>query len=557
MATGIQTGMKSGSRLATGRSAIGKGPGAGGPLGKVKEFWAGLGKGTKILLTVVVTLVLTGLGGYYVTKSNNAPEPLYSTKLTEGDIKEVAMKLTELGVPHEVDIVDGILVSPKYKAKAQVSLAAHGLPRHPISTPFNTEAGAMQGKTQAEQKAIRQRMLEGELTEALRQVEGVADAYIKLAIPEQTYFRDDSRPMRARVLLKMQPGAELSRQQIGGVVHLVAFSVPELQAENVVVVDTNGVDLTAQLPKGPDQTLSGSGTQHETQLAIESKLRDKVQRQLDRVLGPGKSVAEVTVELDFSQDEVTRKTVGGPGDGGTVVVGKQKKVEKFAKDPNQNSGSNAQQLSSSGGGKSDSNYEHSVESVKVETSQTVSRNVRKGYQIKKKSVSVAVDNLQDDQVSKVAGIVNAAAGIEESRGDLVEVVPMNFYRDSAVPGGFENAPPGGWANQSEAASGLTLRSASVAITAVALVFLGLIVTFLIKSHSVQVNQGKLVLSGTSGATSTDIADLLNEKSGKSNAPPSSNAAGETKVNTTDQLEKLAKERPTKVAEMLKSTWLNG
>ena len=36
-----------------------------------------------------------------------------------------------------------------------------------------------------------------------------------------------------------------------------------------------------------------------------------------------------------------------------------------------------------------------------------------------------------------------------------------------------------------------------------------------------------------------------------------NSNAETKVNTSDALEKLAKERPTKVAEMLKSTWLNG
>ena len=118
-------------------------------------------------------------------------------------------------------------------------------------------------------------MLEGELTETVRQVEGVADAYIKLAIPEQTYFRDDSRPTTATVLVKLEPSAKLTREQIAGIVHLVSFSVPELAPENVKIVDTMGMDLTAQLPQGPDGS-QVSGTQQETKLAIEKELTKKV-----------------------------------------------------------------------------------------------------------------------------------------------------------------------------------------------------------------------------------------------------------------------------------------
>jgi hypothetical protein len=55
-------------------------------------------------------------------------------------------------------------------------------------------------------------------------------------------------------------------------------------------------------------------------------------------------------------------------------------------------------------------------------------------------------------------------------------------------------------------------------------------------------------------TATSITDHFTEKSGKTNAPATT--SGATQVNTTDELEKLVKERPTKVAEMLKSTWLS-
>ncbi len=51
-------------------------------------------------------------------------------------------------------------------------------------------------------------------------------------------------------------------------------------------------------------------------------------------------------------------------------------------------------------------------------------------------------------------------------------------------------------------------------------------------------------------TSCDIADLLCDRA------PRSSSVIESRVNTSDALEKLAKEKPNKVAEMLKSTWLH-
>jgi flagellar biosynthesis/type III secretory pathway M-ring protein FliF/YscJ len=84
------------------------------------------------------------------------------------------------------------------------------------------------------------------------------------------------------------------------------------------------------------------------------------------------------------------------------------------------------------------------------------------------------------------------------------------------------------------------------------VLLAFFAVFLLKQHRVQVNKSQLVLDHTgSGTTSSDISDLVTDKSGRSTT------VAETKVNTTEALEKLAKEKPTKVAEMLKSTWLSG
>jgi hypothetical protein len=80
--------------------------------------------------------------------------------------------------------------------------------------------------------------------------------------------------------------------------------------------------------------------------------------------------------------------------------------------------------------------------------------------------------------------------------------------------------------------------------------LGLFSIYLLKQHRVQTDRSNVHLGPSGGSTSTDIADLLTDKSGKVTA------VADTQVNKSDALERLAKEKPTKVAELLKSTWLS-
>ncbi|MEW6281429.1 MAG: flagellar basal-body MS-ring/collar protein FliF, partial [Candidatus Eremiobacterota bacterium] len=312
--------MRTGSRLATGRGPA-AGPG-GGPLGKLGEIWGKLSPKVKILLFVVIGLALTGGLTYTVISTTNRPVPLYSTKLSETDVKEVAMKLTDLGVAHHIAITgDEILVHPRDKAQAQIRLSQYGLPRHPIVASL--PEGGMGTKTESEMRMIQQNVLEGQLTETIRQVEGVADAYVKLALPEQTYFKSDEKITTATVMLKLQPTVSLNREQVGGIMHLVAFSVPNLKPENVKLVDTSGRDLTAQVPLGEDGMM-GAMTAGEMRTKDESDRQRKVQEALDAVLGVGAAKASVVVEYDYSQTDTTRESFGAP-----VETGSQEATESY------------------------------------------------------------------------------------------------------------------------------------------------------------------------------------------------------------------------------------
>lgn len=560
MATGIQTGMRTGSGpLATGRGPLGKPPGGGGGggLGKIGAMWGGLSPKVRILIFCAIGLLVAGGVLFSVISTANKPTELYATKLSEDDVKEVSMKLTEWNMPHQVAVTnDNILISPSHKVAAQARLASHGLPRHPIMTASNAPApGGMNTMTEKEKDAVSKRILEGELTDSMRQMDGIADAYVKLGLPEKSLFDEGQEGAKAAVMLKLKPASQLTRDQITGIVNLVAYSVPELKPEAVRIIDTNGRDLTANLPLNGGEVGMAPTGQSEFRTGLEQDLKNKVEQQLAMVLGQQRFAAQVTAEIDFSQNETTRETVGGAGDGGKVVTGTQVREERFNKKGGEETEGGAVQMSSTtAGGKKDGTYVKTEKSEKVEVNKSVVRNVDTAPRIKRLTASVAVDNLKDDQVAAVAGLVRDAIGYDEARGDSITVKSVPFaaaslptiYSDMATAINNNTAPSAGTGVTSSVDPKVLAALAFVP----ALVLLALIAVFVTRQRQVQAGQSQLVLGASNGATSSDIADLLNEKSGKTKA------MGETRVNTTDQLEKLAKERPTKVAELLKSTWLS-
>lgn len=567
MATGIQTGMRTGSRagMTAGRGAPGK-PGGGG-LGKLKEIWSGLSKGVKIAIGALVVVAISGALFAFAYTTGNAPVDLYTTKMPKDDVTQCAALLTEKGIIHSVKVTeDGIQLNPKDRGRARALLAANGLPRHAIQT--TADSGAL-GKTQAEARMMRQKVLEGEITEALRQMEGVGDAYVKIAEPNEAAFAENAKPTQARVMLKLNPGTTLGEKEVQAVVHLVAYSVPELDKKNVVVVDTQMKDLTAMIEQSEDGSVPTS-KMGEMEVQKAEMLRKKAQEQLDQVLGPNQSKVAVTMEMDYSQKETKSRLVGGAGDDGHVVTGSQTKIERYAKNPGGSGGSDPAQTMSenpeddevstaAGGGKSKNgnNYENVTKAEKVDYNRTETTVVQKTPEIKRISASVVLDNVKPDVEARILGMVKATIGIDENRGDVITATSLPFHKATlaSLSGGMgASAPPTDPANQfgmAQQSGGMSTQVIGLALFGPAVLMLGLITVYLLKQHRVQSDRSQLHLGSHHGSTSTDIADLLTDKSGKITS------VTETKVNTSDALEKLAKERPTKVAEMLKSTWLSG
>ncbi len=100
------------------------------------------------------------------------------------------------------------------------------------------------------------------------------------------------------------PVATLEKGQVEAITHLVASSVPELDASSVTVVDHKGRLLSKQ---EDSQQMSMTTRQFEYTKELENHFKQRIEEILAPLLGTDNLRAEVTAEIDFTVTEQTHE----------------------------------------------------------------------------------------------------------------------------------------------------------------------------------------------------------------------------------------------------------
>lgn len=556
MATGIQTGIRTGSApVPTGGARGGGAPNSGGGFSfqKILQTIMNLNTKQKIIAGASLGFVIIAIFGFLFYSQSTAFISLYDTKLSEADVRQITVKLGEMNISYTVgEAGDQIFVSPEVRNKTRARLASYGLP---ASRPPRTEVGGMTPQTSSDKKYNRRLDLQYDLSETIRMIEGVAAADVKIAQPENDYFSEKTKDATASILLTMEPGVQLTAPQVRGIAYMVASSVEGLDAKNITIVDNTGLVISGDLldegdPFGAQIALSTKD--QERKVAYEKQLEDKVQKMLDSTLGVNKSKVIVNATLDFSTTETETYKVGGAGNTSGEVVEKEKvNTETFSSSAGEKASSEGGvQMSFKGSSAPDgSNYKKEEKVVMKKHDQTKVRKVTPaGSTVQRITASVLVDGLKEDQVAKIQSVVKDAIGLDEARGDSITVASMPFSKD-LLAGGAMGVPVAVAPSANRINSPMNMSYAPYVAVGVMILVLIPVLVYVLRQKGVQADKSRLILSGGSNATASDISDLVSDKIGRSTLP------ADTKINTSEQLEKLAKEKPTKVAELLKSTWL--
>ncbi|MFO1336651.1 MAG: flagellar basal-body MS-ring/collar protein FliF [Burkholderiaceae bacterium] len=219
--------------------------------------------------------------------------------------KEAGAIVAELGtmnVPYRYSDGGGAIKVPADRLyDVKMKLAAKGLPKASVAG-YELLDNSRFGQTATQERSQMQRALEGELIRTIGKLDGVEEARVHLALPNQNgFFREQQKPS-ASVMLTLRPGFTLDRGQTAGIVHLVSSSVPELAPKAVSVLDQRGA-LLSSAEDDPGKSLNEQQLQYVAQ--VEKSYLARVNDLLEPVVGRDNLRATVTADVDFTQVEST------------------------------------------------------------------------------------------------------------------------------------------------------------------------------------------------------------------------------------------------------------
>ena len=416
---------------------------------QLRDVWGRFNNTQRALLIAIPALVLILFLSLILVSGRSKYEILYS-HLSQKDAADVTTELKKNNVPYRLESKDEsvIVLVPSDKVyDTRLTLAGEGLPKG-NGVGYEIFDQTKWGTTDFTQKVNYKRALEGELQRTIESLQEIDAARVNIVIPEPELFTEQEKPTTASVVLQLKPQAELKKEQVRGIVHLVAASVEGLKPENVNVVDGNGNILSNFIQEEAEDNNSDSVTdgsnltqqakltlhQMEVQQNFEKDLERKITTMLTKVLGNDRLAVSVSAELDFDKAENDSEIYEPVVDGQGIARSTQTKKEQYVGDgyPSNVVGgvpgtdSNIPGYQAVVGNGNNSQYSREENTTNYEINRTVKHDVVAPGSPKRVSVGVFVDNLQPQQVDAIKSAVVAAAGLDLNRGDQVAVENMPF-----------------------------------------------------------------------------------------------------------------------------------
>ncbi len=405
------------------------------------------------IATIAVLLVSVVLFGILIFQARTADQQLLYANLSTNDASAVANWLKTQKITYTLKSSGrDIWVSANQLYQTRLDLAANGLPSGGGVgfEIFDKQSFAL---TDFVQKVNHTRALQGELARTVTSLAPVESARVHLALPEKRLFKNQQKNATASVILTLVPGRALDKNQVQGIIHLVAGSVMGLELDDVKIIDSNGVVLESLDQQDKDKFLSLDMLSFQEQ--IEHGLEIRAQDLLDKTMGKDHAMVRVTASLDFSKVEKTQEFF----DGDDPVI----RSEQLNQESNvtQSTGgipgveSNLDGNLQGGAGSSPAASSNS-RITNYEISKTISKTINPIGSIISLSVSVLVaDRVEVDEEGKLLSttprppeelksiekMIARAIGIDPERGDMINVLSLPFVdTDESVTEAISDAP---------------------------------------------------------------------------------------------------------------------
>lgn len=445
----------------------------------IKKLWQKLDINQKFSVAALLVATIV-IGVFFIFKATEPNWTVLYSDLSKEDVASISESLKKSGYAYKLsEDKTAILVRNQDKENLRIFVAENDLIRD-TSGGFELLDDLQMGSTDFKNKLTKQRIFQGELTRSIEKIQGVSKARVQLAEPERSIFSDEDEEPSASVVLILDAGVKLRPAQILAIKNLVAYAVPRLTNDRVFLTDQFGNVLSEDVSKN-------SSDMQSYRAAFEKEAAKKIKDTLETIMGKDNVSVQVSTVMDFNQTRATIESYSPNKDSDSgVVITKQgekevysnpkdlpsnQKEQNAADSPdvvdaqkraqtemnnigNQNQAQTPQTTNvaqnvvettinqtpvksvnyyddDENGKNKDDVKKLSYEKEKSATTYAVTKEIKQVVyapgSVVKMSVAVAVNKiLTEEEKEEIKNLVAAAAGIDTSRGDVVNVSSLKF-----------------------------------------------------------------------------------------------------------------------------------
>lgn len=418
------------------------------------EFYRSLDGRRRVSLFAITGALIAGLIILVIWASKTQYKLLY-TDLTKEDAATISQLLEGGKIAYQVaDDGKSIYVPEDMVDIWRLEIAKKGVD---FTSTIGYEVFDKQafGTTSFVQKINRQRALEGELMKTIKHIRGVKRARVHLSIPESSPFVSEKKPPSASVVMDVERGLTLTKEEIKGIQHLVAASIDGMRVKDVIIIDSKGEKLTENVGDPMAQYTAN-------RLALESKVNKQYEGQIEeilkRVVGEGKVIAKVNVKMDFTESVSHKTSYDGENTAVVSEVANKQILNGSRPSPQGLPGARSNlpgETPQPGIPETRNNVDKSLSTRNYNVPKTVTKSKKPTAEIQNVSVAVMIDGKRvpvlneagevvmgedgmpmtkyepwtEAEISNFTAIVSSAVGISQGRGDKIVIKNMEFAKE--------------------------------------------------------------------------------------------------------------------------------
>jgi len=258
----------------------------------------------KLMLFAAASLMLVGFISLVLWSSEKPYRTIYAG-MAEKDAASVVEMLQKEHIPYRLEGGGTVMVPEDQVYQVRLKLAGEGMtPTGNIGFEIFDKSNEF-GLSDFTRKINLQRALQGELSRTIEVMPQVTAARIHLVMPKESAFAERDRKASASVMLQLTGNRHMAKKSVLAIQNLVAASVPDMDLNDVTVVDASGTLLSSNEKEAP---MSEGQTMQEYRAKLEQRLEQRLAGMLEQIVGQGQAVVRVSADInrEFIEQNNTR-----------------------------------------------------------------------------------------------------------------------------------------------------------------------------------------------------------------------------------------------------------